>query len=198
MGAVRVIRVDQGGEGPAPGGVGFPGGCRDRFGLGRHLQHGGGQRAAVPVVGILQPAGQERPVGAQRGGGRAVVPLQGSQRVGNPVTGVADGFRAQRFLAAGEIVVERALGGRGEAQDVIDAGGRVAALAEQLGGGVHQAVAVFGAGSHGRRLRIGHSVDQSRWKFPALHDPSFTRTLPLVTKAIRVFVRLYWQGGGGR
>ena len=62
---------------------------------------------------------------AQGVAGAAVVQGQPLQGAGDQGAGMADGRRAQLFLAAGKVVVERPLGGTGLFQNVVDAGGRI-------------------------------------------------------------------------
>ena len=60
-----------------------------------------------------------------------------------------DGFAGEFLLAAGEVEVGRSAGRAAFADHVGEGGGVVAALAEQLGGGVDHPGAAVGASGHG-------------------------------------------------
>jgi hypothetical protein len=60
-----------------------------------------------------------------------------------------DGFAGEFGLAAGEVEVGRSAGRAAFADHVGEGGGVVAALAEQLGGGVDHPGAAVGASGHG-------------------------------------------------
>jgi hypothetical protein len=65
-----------------------------------------------------------------------------------------DGFAGKFLLAAGEVEVGRSAGRAAFADDVGDGSGVIAALAEELGGGVDHAGAAVGSSGQGPNFTV--------------------------------------------
>ena len=119
----------------------------------RDLERDRGDRARVDVVGLAQHL---------RGTGEEVV--DAGERIGRGVEDrleelevhlprAPDHCFAELFLAAGKVVVDRAEGGAGLSDDLLQPGPRVAVAPEELGGDIEDAI--FRFGRHARRLVSG-------------------------------------------
>src|SRR6266540_310916 len=121
---------------------------------GGQLQDHGGDRAAALVAGAFQAAGED--LGERADQRPGVIGVAGGlvDQLLELVARPGDGFAGEFLLAAGEVEVGRSAGRAAFADHVGEGGGVVAALAEQLGGGVEHPGAAVGASGHGPSLPL--------------------------------------------